>query len=350
MMTNTKSSRNQDGFTLVEMAIMITVLGLVLAPFFGFLAVEYREKQAVADEARNERITAAISRYVDENDRYPCPANPSLGYNAAGGALDPDFGVERRMPAAQAQCLDNVAIIPTIGVHAFYGDIPVVTLGLKSEDAFNNDGWKYIYIVDSDADSDTDPSGNTPFTIRIDQNGDGDVTDPSDLTRQGMAFIIVNPGRDGLGARNKSGQIVNMCGPAGNRSVNCDFTTGDENLAFEDHALAHTAAANPFDDILIYSLLRKESTHYELLSVDQTGGGGVIRSRQTGNQGIGTRNPEAVLHVEGGDGRIHDGLLLDADEDIELEADIITPGQVETETIGAGQGFFYCGGGDLPAC
>ena len=126
----TGSKHQLRGFSLLEIAIVLAILGFVLTIGLkstgAYLSAERRQTTV----ARLAGIDAAMVNFVALQKRLPCPADGAL---AQGAAL---LGVERR---------DNVtglcSIDPGPPVTPFMnrGVVPWVTLGISEAEAL--DGW-----------------------------------------------------------------------------------------------------------------------------------------------------------------------------------------------------------------
>ena len=84
----------QRGFTLVELAIVILIMGLVMGGLAMPLAVQ-RENGRIRDgQAQLESVRDAIEGYALVNGFLPCPATPASNGNSAvsGGGCDEQHG------------------------------------------------------------------------------------------------------------------------------------------------------------------------------------------------------------------------------------------------------------------
>ena len=63
------------GFTLIEMAIVIMLLGLIIASAAPAYKLYLNHKATEETQANIEQITAAIGAFREINGRYPCPAS-----------------------------------------------------------------------------------------------------------------------------------------------------------------------------------------------------------------------------------------------------------------------------------
>lgn len=122
----TESRRKSRGFSLVEIAIVLAILGFVLTIGLQATGAYLGHERRKVSLARVAGLDVALANYVAVQGRLPCPAD---------GALPPgdaNLGLERR--AADGTCLvDAGTPIMNRGV------VPWVTLGLTENEAL--DGW-----------------------------------------------------------------------------------------------------------------------------------------------------------------------------------------------------------------
>lgn len=121
--------KSQDGFTLVEVALIVLVMGLFVGAIFSFLTIGDQQTRTALTLDRQKKIAAALSRYAVVNGRLPCPANPNLS----------DAGAEK------ATCNNAFAESDRVGVVPFY------TLGLSQQDATDGFGNPFTYSVSMSA-------------------------------------------------------------------------------------------------------------------------------------------------------------------------------------------------------
>lgn len=215
MTTQTLAAR---GFTLVEIAIVITIVGLLLTG--GILIID----PAVNRERRTEtvdkmkRIEDALQIWVIETGGcLPCPADGTLtsasannGFGRAGGANQTTATCENFGTTCDIQ---PVAINhPGAGNTNYAGVVPWRSIGLSEEQV--TDGWgnRIAYAV-TDAGANqlvTFESGNTTPPLEFDgsafQDGALTVTDitPTNITTT-AAYVIISRGEDGAFGYSRSG-------------------------------------------------------------------------------------------------------------------------------------------------
>lgn len=110
------------GFSLVEMAVVLAILGLVMAIGLQSTGAYLSNEKRKTTTARLAGIDAAMINFVAQQRRLPCPANGAVATGTAGA------GVEQRN--ANGTC---IAAAIAAGV------VPWITLGISEADA--QDGW-----------------------------------------------------------------------------------------------------------------------------------------------------------------------------------------------------------------
>lgn len=116
-------TKGKNGFTLIEMAIVLVVFGLLLAAILTPLQAQrniaaQRKTELILDNARQ-----ALLGFAQANGRLPCPATNN------GGAFPDGTGTSN--PNVSGACAQQV------------GFLPAKTIGLQSADAqgFAVDAW-----------------------------------------------------------------------------------------------------------------------------------------------------------------------------------------------------------------
>ena len=240
------------GVSLLTLGVSLTML--TESNYEAELAknIETREKIAT--------IVAAIERFVIEEERLPCPADPAMRYNNdrsadGGGTFVANFGREALTQSATDgyDCEQS------------YGAVPVSSLKLDPSYISDASGNRFTYHVSpnlcgNDGDVAPPPANeDKPYIgctardfregINLDgSNPNGNITvkdgGGSDLTTT-AAFVIISHGKNGYGAHTPSGVKI----------------TADENYASaneienSDNDLTYVSASydiNNFDDIIYY--------------------------------------------------------------------------------------------------
>lgn len=202
--------RKLSGFTLVEMAVVLTITGLLLGALFVPLRVQFEQRDYNQAQKEISEIKEAVIGFALINNRLPCPDTTGDGIEDA--------------------CISILASSTT------GGNIPWVTLGVKNIDPW---GQAYKYRVND--------GYSTTFTLATAPSGNGVIrvcTDTSCATLLGnnLPAVIYSSGKNG----------------ATQPPVSADEL---ENVALTTHAdfdrtfVSHTyseVVGNEFDDLVFW--------------------------------------------------------------------------------------------------
>jgi prepilin-type N-terminal cleavage/methylation domain-containing protein len=120
------------GFTLIEMALVLLILGLALGMILNVTGGMRDGQNRQLVQTKLTTLDTALANFVAQNKRLPCPANGTIASGAANAGIESPFpatGVCN--PVAQT-----------------YGVIPWVTLGLTEDDATDPWSGRMTYRVD----------------------------------------------------------------------------------------------------------------------------------------------------------------------------------------------------------
>lgn len=178
----------QAGFSLIEMAIVLTILGFLLGGIVMPLAQQQSISKIRQTKQHFEHINDVLIGFAAANGRLPCPATPS-----SGGFEDLDPGGTR--------CASNRQ----------HGFVPSATLGLTGTVNADNlllDPWNNpirYSVTDSDGDGDgvwdfTAANGDEMSNVGLaDLNPDLQVCDGSPCVNtlsNDAAVVLISMGRN----------------------------------------------------------------------------------------------------------------------------------------------------------
>lgn len=249
--------KKHQGFSLIELAILITVLSLALTAAMGWLkpaAREEAEKLRTTQE-RLKTLREAMHAFRVQHGRLPCPARHNIT------ADDNLFGAEN--------CTN------TYGSNMHRGAVPIRALGLATDYAYDAWGRRLTYQVAgilcgfnanpqpvnctslTYRDENAPGAGNTWLTVfTVDRSNLGGGADPDNPAQwlqfsTQVAYIIVSHGVNGDGAWMPSGVQHPSAGLSNREAENADADTSF-------YASAYTAG---FDDLAIFETKDQIENH-----------------------------------------------------------------------------------------
>lgn len=242
-----KLMKDQSGMTLIDVAMILMVLGLLLAPALETYRDWKIKKERDITRQNQLAINKAIADYYFINGRYPCPADPT---RAPGNA---DYGTALSVMTGTVVTGCNAAIAVGGGA-AYIGAVPFTDLLLPTDvtlDGFTN---KFTYAVSANLVV-TATFGTGALTIN------GRLPDPlnrecggdKDVVRTEAHFMLVSHGPSGAGAFTAEGRARQACPAPG---VSSDNENCDGDLEFtEDFCIAsETPGSDEFyDDLTFYT-------------------------------------------------------------------------------------------------
>lgn len=208
------SRRIQYGFSLVEMAIVMAIVGLLLGGLLPTLSAQ-REAQRIKETRKLlDEIQQALMGYAIINGRLPCPAD----------------GTIPTVPGVANGAGQQIAACP---VGANGGVLPWITLGVSETDAW---GRRFSYRVTPDF-----ALTATPFQLTTPANLNVGLSTADNGVASGAPAVVVSHGPNGLGAYTSVG------------GAPIPGATGDEldNTDNNNHFVSHDFTPT-FDDLVVW--------------------------------------------------------------------------------------------------
>jgi prepilin-type N-terminal cleavage/methylation domain-containing protein len=212
---NLPAVRNRrQGFTLVELAVVLAIFGLLLSILVIPLGTQVDQQRIGETERQLSAVREALIGFAIANGRLPCPANPATPSGTAGA------GTENK-PAAACAVAE--------------GAVPWTTLGVPETDAW---GRRLTYRVAMAFADDSTAGMQASFLIT--DAGNITVTDGAANIATSLPAIVVSHGKNGLGAYRPDGTQLGGA-------------TGDENEnANNNGTFVNRLHAPNFDDQLVW--------------------------------------------------------------------------------------------------
>lgn len=269
---------DQSGLTLIDMAIILMVIGILMVPALDSYKVWKQESQTGVTTQNFSSVDKAISDFYFDNGFYPCPANPALAPGAA------TYG-------------DSDCITTNVGGGVLVGAVPFATLHIPLESSLDgwNDKLKYaVTQIQTTAATFSATGGNLRINgYRLLATGECDpagLIDPQTTTAQ---YVILSLGESGFGARTADGNVRGACPAMG---TSADAENCNDNNTFLHHQCAQadiTGAANFYDDLVTFKA-GIPSRMWTFSPVDPTD---IMSSANS--VGINNPNPTTNLDVNG---------------------------------------------------
>lgn len=177
-----KAKYFSQGFTLIELAMVLFILGLLLSSFLAPLAARVEQRERNDTQIQLDEINKVLLGYVIRNGQFPCP-DCRLDGEGTCVAADVDDGLEDRNAG---ECKSEV------------GNLPWNELGVDENDAW---GQHFTYRVSEDFADDTEgaagATGCTSTTtagisFSLCSDGDIDVWNLEDTTDADFEIIATD--------------------------------------------------------------------------------------------------------------------------------------------------------------
>ena len=206
--------RHASGFTLVELAIALAIVGLLLGMLIVPLNAQV-DQQRINDTQKQLNLTSeALMGFAVATGRLPCPASPTVANSVAGAGLEVK-------PGATCTLTEGV--------------VPWTTLGVNETDAW---GRRFTYRV-TPAFAD-DPAGGLQASFTLADTGSITITNGAANIATNIAAVIVSHGKNGAGAYQPDG--TRLAVNAGDEGENTDA----------DNTFVSRINAPDFDDLLAW--------------------------------------------------------------------------------------------------
>lgn len=237
------SREGKEGFTLIEAAVILLIVGVVSVMAMRLLGVANEGLRARLTRQNVDAVRQALQAYMVRAGRLPCPAIETLT------SSDTAYGLEAPTPG----CTGTTAIdSPTV---AFRGVVPWKTLGLTTESAFDAWGRQITYVVTNTATSLTAATlsglrgslylhSGTPVAAGLPATGNQinacSTTAGDNNCNAAAAVMLVSFGQNGAGAYNVTG----IQGPLPTSATELENTDADRNFVLIE-------PSESFDDVVV---------------------------------------------------------------------------------------------------
>ncbi len=249
-MCNTiKKNYYELGFSLLELAIVMVMAGLIIAPATSMYHNYRVEKDWSETEDNKGMIVKEVGSFRTLFGRYPCPSS----ITAAPG--DIEYGLE------DVNCSAAVAVYPAAGACAngicaysngldamgndklvLVGAFPYKIMDLFEGEAYDSKNTRFTYAVSADLTSSVSFDMTGGDVGIVDKVGNS-VIQPVNSAH----FVVVSHGANQIGGYTKFGVLVSACGNGSvDEQENCDadgvFLSGEIDNDFDDRIAFFSSA------------------------------------------------------------------------------------------------------------
>lgn len=240
-----KALKDESGLTLVDIAIALMVIGLLVAPLVQTYHLRQKEIEKSNTNASINAAQAAVNQFFFDNDRYPCPADPTLNTTNANYGQEDCSGTNPNIPVAPAGA-NNVYI----------GAVPFQTLKLTPKQALDAWNHKITYAV---TDILTNVATYNPGLGAISIQKPAYYKGPDQCSIPGVDapqppvtnvhYALLSMGKTGAGAYTADGAQPTACPNGGTLDgENCD---NDILFFYPECLYSEVAGASFYDDIFL---------------------------------------------------------------------------------------------------
>lgn len=209
------------GFTLIELSVSVLIISLLLGGIISIENQKIRVSQQQELTRKLDAIGAALYHYRLLNNKLPCPGNSALARESSS------FGVQANAVVDEA-CDAGVTISSNLNTSAgevFGGSVPVRTLGLPDDVAYDPWGREFTYYIAQKANGSSHFTGEYG-TAGVADDGKLEVEDESGTAVvDNVLAVVLSHGSNGHGGYNIAGVRVNAGSTNAAELVNCMCTS-----------------------------------------------------------------------------------------------------------------------------
>lgn len=181
--------RHHQGFTLVELAIVLVIIALLTSGLLMGITAQRASAENSDAQRQLDNIREALIGFAMANGRLPCPANPALT------SADATVGTEDR-PDTSSAC------------NRTFGVLPWVTLGLPEIDPW---GRRFTYFASSSFSGPVPVGTLASFTLST--LGNANIKDSAVAAANiasNVPAVVVSHGNNGAGAWQPNGSKIGV--------------------------------------------------------------------------------------------------------------------------------------------
>jgi prepilin-type N-terminal cleavage/methylation domain-containing protein len=233
-----KKPSSQSGFSIIEVALVMIIGGILLSLFSGTLITMISGSKMKTTQERMRTINEAIQIYAAANNRLPCVASRTVAANAPAAE---NYGREITVCATGTVPAGTARPLVSGSNYVRIGSVPTRTLNIPDETGYDGWGSRIIYAVSENL---TSTAGYNLSQGRI------QINDTVGTVTNNATYTVISVGPDRRGGYSSLGRLTADCAvPAGRVDIeNCD----DDHIFVTTMMTGSTDNASHYDDYLTY--------------------------------------------------------------------------------------------------
>lgn len=289
----------EKGYTLIQMALALMVIGVLLAGFLGIYTQYQIEEKVTKTNTRVNNALQSIQKYRNVFGMFPCPAPMNVARTNAAYGISSNYArytATGTLPVVAGGCAEGICIeqntradlATTLRVRV--GAIPFRDMQLDESDTYDAYGSRLWYAVTEDM-CNLATFNETRGAINIvNDQGETQTTPPNSA-----AFTIISPGVNKVGGYGLEGTMQTPC--AGSLdSENCrDVSLAASAITaatYRSQFVQDATLATSYDDVIEFFA----SAQTQLWRRTAPGAEDIL-DRANNVIGIGEATPSATLDI-----------------------------------------------------
>ena len=331
---NHNTHNKESGFTLVEIAVVMVVIGLMTASFLQLYKIYNTQQKIDKTELTQKLVTLSLDEFKRRYGRYPCPAPLDATRD------EPEYGREgdcTDLSVTPGQCENGICVETSertvtlrdgtvITPRVRRGAVPFRDMFLSEREMYDAYGGRLSYAVTEIlTDSDTFDVGSGGISIVDNQ----EPTPVSLVTPEGSAlYFVYSHGPDNVGAYGRSGALIAECGGTMYDNENCNTSATNVAAVYRDSLQSDVAIDTLNGGVVVPGAPGSVNvnTHYD----------------DVPNYRAGEEQPIWKMSELGASGNAHDLLpddenlaigITDRDQKLNVGGDIRASDSIRTENV-----------------
>lgn len=242
--------RRQDGYTLLQVAAALLVIGLLAAPMGGLYYLYQKDRKLDLNFRTVEQAVSILQNFRSNEGYYPCPAPLDAARTDPAHGHPSDCRSGAIAAALPGTCVDGICIEESIRTdipnrRVIVGAVPFRLLQLPEARTLDAYGSRLVYVV-TESMTDTGAINDAHGGIAVRDETGTPLTTPDGS----VAFLILSHGPNRIGGYSADGVMGRPCAGAGLDRENC--AQGAPESIYIAALQSDALGAGAFDDVISY--------------------------------------------------------------------------------------------------